>query len=107
MRVLNEGDDAHLSCARGALKRVNLVVSLCKRPLTLTQLTPMVALWLFGGGGCVRPGAGMSSDRTQPTYGHGCSCPQSGLAQPCYLAEFFQGFRAYVRLKFGLEAWAD
>ena len=56
MSILNEGDDAHLSFARGALEGINLVDSLYARgPSTPTELdstelaevTPIITLWFI------------------------------------------------------------
>jgi hypothetical protein len=45
---LNEGDDAHLSFARGALQGVYFVDSLYARgPTTLTELSSIVTLSFF------------------------------------------------------------
>ena len=46
---MNEGDDAHLRFALGALKRVDLIYALDARgPTTLTELTTIVALLFLG-----------------------------------------------------------
>jgi hypothetical protein len=45
---VDEGDDAHLSFAFGALARINLLDSLYARgPSTATEISPIVALWFF------------------------------------------------------------
>ena len=50
VRVLNEGDDAHLSFTLGALERIHLVESLYARgPTTPTKLAPIVALVFLHG----------------------------------------------------------
>ena len=48
VRVLDEGDDAHLCFARGALKGIHLIDSLDARgPTALTELAPVVTLGFF------------------------------------------------------------
>ena len=47
---MHEGDDAHLRFAFGTLERVNFIDALYARaPTTPTELSAVIALWLFSG----------------------------------------------------------